>query len=234
MLGQIMQAGYAGHPLSQPSGQMMAGHPVSQFDPSWESRRIILGWVERNRELAEFVNAASKLLDVKISALLSPHDDQSGRLVHSGRGHKPSVVWAIKNEALDVSVQWLSDHNGGDEAFWRARLAEAADLIKAEKDWYRDQGKELPKGPLPDLASQRLQQQYAQNQVQQAGQQAHAYGSVSYAQQASQNMPGLGNISSSQMQAQEQQKKYAAMVAAYNKAMPSAPAPSIVDEDWYT
>ena len=106
--------------------------------------------------LAEYIDAALKLLDCDVSWLYSPHD----RAVrpahrHGARVHEAKLIWSMRHPVLDLTLQWIGDSRGGDEAEWRGRLAEMADLIKDEKAWFVKHKQDLPKlvppMPMPQL-----------------------------------------------------------------------------------
>ena len=99
-------------------------------------------------EFGEYVTAVLKLLESEVSFMYSPHD-QTTRAVRSlgSRVHEARVIWCIRHPVLDVTVQWVGDGKGGTEEEWKIRLADMADKIKIEKDWFHDQGKDLPTVP---------------------------------------------------------------------------------------
>ncbi|HEY5214044.1 MAG TPA: hypothetical protein VIJ38_13590 [Acidobacteriaceae bacterium] len=104
-------------------------------------------------ELADYVEAALKLLDCEVSKIHSPHD-KSVRAMRSigSRVHEAMLVWCIRHPVLDITIQWVGDGLGGTELEWHTRLADMADKIKAEKSWFVENKKDLPKLAPPHEA----------------------------------------------------------------------------------
>lgn len=102
-------------------------------------------FAERHPEVAEYVSAACKLLELHVIGADSPVFDPPFEV---GAPHEYSRIWSISHPGMAVSVQFVTGTAAGefegDLDLWKKHLARIADAVVAKREWYQRMGKKPP------------------------------------------------------------------------------------------